>query len=130
MSTPNYYNKFSKYLQLLYSNKDFAGVITECSIFLQKNKGSSSIFNFLGLAQFNLKKYKESILSFKQAIDLDKNNHLLFQNLFFSYLNLNLKFSAIKTGLNIIKLNNQVLAAYLQIYNLFNSFSSKKKNIK
>ena len=127
MSTPNYYNKFSKYLQLLYSNKDFAGVITECSIFLQKNKGSSSIFNFLGLAQFNLKKYKESILSFKQAIDLDKNNHLLFQNLFFSYLNLNLKFSAIKTGLNIIKLNNQVLAAYLQIYNLFNSFSSKKK---
>ena len=127
MYIPSYNEKFSKYLQLLFSNNDFHGVVKECLEFLNKNQGSPSIFNFLGLAQYNLKNYRESIVSFKQAISLDKKNYLLFQNLFFSYLNLNLKFSAIKAGLNIIKLNNQVIAVYLQIYNLLNSFSSKRK---
>jgi tetratricopeptide (TPR) repeat protein len=127
MSIKNFKENFLKYLQLLYNSNDFVGVISECSIFLQKNKGSPLIFNFLGLAQYSLKKYKESVISFKQAIDLDKNNHLFFQNLFFSYLNLNLKFSAVKVGLKIVKLNNQIIEVYLQIYKLLYSIKSKKK---
>lgn len=130
MNIQDYNKKFSNYLQLLFSSKDFDGVVKECLIFLNKNQGSPSIFNFLGLAHYNLKNYKESIISFKQGIALDKKNHFLYQNLSFSYLHLNLKFSAIKAGLNVLRLNNQIIETYLQIYNLLQSIKSKKKILK
>ena len=121
---------FSKFLQLLFVNKDYDGVIKESEIFLQNNAPNPVIYNFLGLSQFNQAKYKESIISFKKGISLDKNNFFLFQNLFYSYLNLHLKFSAIKSALSVIKLNTQVVDAYIWIYGLLNCNKSKNKILK
>jgi tetratricopeptide (TPR) repeat protein len=122
--------KFSKFLQLLFVNKDYDGVIKESEIFLQNNTPNSAIYNFLGLSQFNQEKYDQSVDSFKKGILLDKNNFYLFQNLFHSYLKLNLQFSAIKSALAVIKLNSQIIDPYLWVYRLFNCDKSKNKILK
>jgi hypothetical protein len=93
MYIPSYNEKFSKYLQLLFSNNDFHGVVKECLEFLNKNQGSPSIFNFLDKIEMNvdikpliddlLKLYRfcyENPFSIKNIniSCFDKNNNIIY----------------------------------------------------
>lgn len=119
--------EFSKFLNLLFANSDFEGVIKECVFFLKNNEADSLILNYLGLSHLKLKNYLEASNVFKDAIKKDANNSYLYQNLAQAYIGAKNNFSAIKALMRCINKNNLIITAYLGAYRLLNSKSSKNK---
>ena len=116
-----------KFLQILFNAGDFIGVIKESQTFLKRYNDDLVILNFLGLSYFKLKNFDLAILTLKKALDKDKYNFHILQNLSEVYSAKNCKLSAIKTTLRAIKVNKIFIDAYLKIYYLLNNHFSKKK---
>ena len=126
-----------KNLHALLKNKQFKELVSLGERLLLNSENSATVHNFLGVGNYNLKNFNESIKNFETAINLDPQNINIRNN--YSTLLINLGINAVSEQtlekaktffIKAITISPKYAPAYTNLGNIYTQLRDYKKAIK